>query len=56
MLFVNDNGEVVEATAKIRLLYWGGLLPTQRPWTLGLDLFINNQSFYPYAGHLDNPL
>ena len=55
MLFVNDNGEVVEATAKIRLLYWGGLLPTQRPWTLGLDLFINNQSFYPYAGHLDNP-
>jgi hypothetical protein len=55
MLFVNDNGEVVEATAKIRLLYWGGLLPTQKPWTLGLDLFINNQSFYPYAGHLDNP-
>jgi hypothetical protein len=55
MLFVNDNGEVVEATAKIRLLYWGGLLPTQKPWTLGLDLLINNQSFYPYAGHLDNP-
>jgi hypothetical protein len=55
MLFVDDNGKVTEATAKIRLLYWGGLLPTQRPWRLGLDLFINNQSFYPYAGHLDNP-
>jgi hypothetical protein len=55
MLFVNENGQVTEATAKIRLLYWGGLLPTQKPWTLGLDLFINNQSFYPYAGHLDNP-
>lgn len=55
MLFVDDNGKVTEATAKIRLLYWGGLLPTQKPWRLGLDLFINNQSFYPYAGHLDNP-
>jgi hypothetical protein len=55
MLFVNDNGEVVEATAKIRLLYWGGLLPTQRPWRLGLDLVINEKTQYPYAGHLDNP-
>ena len=55
MLFVDDNGKVTEATAKIRLLYYGGLLPTQKPWRLGLDLFINNQSFYPYAGHLDNP-
>ena len=55
MLFVNENGQVTEATAKIRLLYWGGLLPTQKPWRFGLDLFINNQSFYPYAGHLDNP-
>jgi hypothetical protein len=55
MLFVNENGQVTEATAKIRLLYWGGLLATQKPWRLGLDLFINDQSFYPYAGHLDNP-
>jgi len=55
MLFVNENGQVTEATAKIRLLYWGGLLPTQKPWRLGLDLFINERSAYPYAGHLDNP-
>ena len=55
MLFVDDNGKVVEATAKIRLLYYGGLLPTQKPWRLGLDLFINDKTSYPYAGHLDNP-
>ena len=55
MLFVNDNGEVVEATAKIRLLYYGGLLPTQKPWVLGQNLIPDFKITYPYAGHLDNP-
>ena len=51
MLFVNENGDVVEATAKIRLLYYGGLLPTQKSWAFESSL----KTSYPYAGHLDNP-
>jgi len=51
MLFVNENGQVTEATAKIRLLYWGGLLPTQKSWAFESSL----KTSYPYAGHLDNP-
>jgi hypothetical protein len=51
MLFVNENGQVTEATAKIRLLYWGGLLATQKSWAFESSL----KTSYPYAGHLDNP-
>jgi hypothetical protein len=51
MLFVNENGQVTDATAKIRLLYWGGLLPTQKSWAFESSL----KTSYPYAGHLDNP-
>ena len=56
MMFVNQEGQVVEATSKIRLLYWGGLLDTQKKWSLGVPFF-GGTSFdkYPYAGHLDNP-
>lgn len=49
--FVNQNGEKADATAKIRLLYWGGTLATQKQWVLSGAL----QNTYPYAGHLDNP-
>ncbi len=49
--FVNDNNEQAEATAKIRLLYWGGLLATNNIWGFEGDL----KTTYPYAGHLDNP-
>tara|TARA_B110000879_G_scaffold127297_1_gene167780 strand:- start:3711 stop:6713 length:3003 start_codon:yes stop_codon:yes gene_type:complete len=57
MQFVNENNQQVEATAKIRLLYWGGLLSTQKVWHLENPKAspTNIQTSYPYAGHLDNP-
>lgn len=56
MIFVNQEGEKVEATSKIRLLYWGGLLDTQKTWFIGVPFFGGaSYSSYPYAGHLDNP-
>ncbi|NDG54003.1 MAG: hypothetical protein EBY39_13445, partial [Flavobacteriia bacterium] len=56
MMFINENNERVEATAKIRLLYWGGLLDNQKTWYYGVPFFGGTpQTQYPYAGHLDNP-
>ena len=57
MQFVDANNQQVEATAKIRLLYWGGLLSTQKSWYLDSPSISpsNKQTSYPYAGHLDNP-
>ena len=56
MRFVNENNEQVEATAKIRLLYGGGLLSTQKTWLLNIPGFGGAAyTEYPYAGHLDNP-
>ena len=51
MKFVNQNNEESSATAKIRLLYYGGLLNTQAKWFLESA----QKTQYPYAGHLDNP-
>ena len=54
--FVDKDNKPAKATAKIRLLYWGGLLDTQKRWSLGLSLFGGTSyTQYPYAGHLDNP-
>ena len=50
--FEDENGNKVRTVGKIRLLYWGGLLPTAKSWTLG---YLNFKTSYPYAGHLDNP-
>ena len=56
MQFVDKDDKPAKATAKIRLLYWGGLLDTQKTWYLGLPLFGGTSyTQYPYAGHLDNP-
>ena len=57
MQFVDANNQQVEATAKIRLLYWGGLLSSQKSWYLDSPSLSpsNKQTSYPYAGHLDNP-
>lgn len=57
MQFVDANNQQVEATAKIRLLYWGGLLSSQKSWYLDSPSISpsNKQTSYPYAGHLDNP-
>ena len=54
--FVDKDNKPAKATAKIRLLYWGGLLDTQKRWSLGVP-FLGGTSYtqYPYAGHLDNP-
>ena len=53
IIFVDKEGNTTQANAKIRLLYWGGLLPTANKWTL--NYYPNTYSTYPYAGHLDNP-
>ena len=50
--FEDDNGNKVRTVGKIRLLYWGGLLPTAKFWVLES---LNFKTSYPYAGHLDNP-
>jgi hypothetical protein len=51
MRFVNEQNQQVDATAKIRLLYWGGLLDPKDAWSFAGALHLT----YPYAGHLDNP-
>jgi len=51
MQFVDRDNKPSDATAKIRLLYWGGLLTTQKPYGFAGIL----KTDYPYAGHLDNP-
>ena len=53
MRFVDKDNNPAQATAKIRLLYWGGLLDTQKTWYI--DHFGSGYTQYPYAGHLDNP-
>jgi hypothetical protein len=57
--FQDDNGNKTSGEGKIRLLYWGGTLPTSEFWffrfTTGVGVGANTFTFYPYAGHLDNP-
>lgn len=44
---------------RIRILYWGGELSTNSPWTWryfdGTANVVESKTTYPYAGHLDNP-
>ena len=49
--FVDKDNRPADAMAKVRLLYWGGLLSTQKPYGFAGIL----KTDYPYAGHLDNP-
>lgn len=61
---IQDGAQQTEHN--IRVLYWGGLLPSSPPWIFRYrqsqgqnqpPTTINVlQSFYPYAGHWDNPL
>jgi len=51
MRFVNEQNQQVDATSKIRLLYWGRLLDPKDAWSFAGALHLT----YPYAGHLDNP-
>tara|TARA_R110000803_G_scaffold102434_1_gene170514 strand:- start:72 stop:2939 length:2868 start_codon:yes stop_codon:yes gene_type:complete len=57
--FEDDNGNKTSGESKIRLLYWGGTLPTSEFWifrfTTGVGVGANTFLYYPYAGHLDNP-
>lgn len=56
--------EVKETETNIRILYYGGLLPSNPVWTFrynqqtqnGTQIITVNQSQYPYAGHWNNPL
>jgi hypothetical protein len=57
--FEDDNGNKTSGEGKIRLLYWGGTLPTSEFWffrfTTAVGVGASTFTFYPYAGHLDNP-
>ena len=57
--FEDDNGNKKNGESKIRLLYWGGTLPTSEFWffrfTTAVGVGANTFLLYPYAGHLDNP-
>lgn len=57
--FEDDNGNKTSGESKIRLLYWGGNLPTSEFWffrfTTGVGVGASTFLNYPYAGHLDNP-
>tara|TARA_R110001632_G_scaffold146228_1_gene263182 strand:- start:3111 stop:6137 length:3027 start_codon:yes stop_codon:yes gene_type:complete len=55
IIFLDKEGKTTQANAKIRLLYWGGLLPTANYWNLGSNPSYQNYPNYPYAGHLDSP-
>jgi hypothetical protein len=66
-IYAEDIQEGIEQTEhNIRVLYWGGLLPSSPQWVFRYQqqqgqnqpsIAINTlQAFYPYAGHWDNPL
>jgi hypothetical protein len=48
--FQKDNGEKIDGSGNIRILYWGGTL-SNTGWFLNSTI----KTIYPYAGHLDNP-
>jgi hypothetical protein len=53
LTFIDQDNQVKQGKSKIRILYWGGLLPCKR-WFLKSTL-LTSKTTYPYAGHLDNP-
>ncbi|MDB4414560.1 hypothetical protein N9265_00855 [bacterium] len=55
IIFLDKEGKTTQANAKIRLLYWGGVLGTDVSWNLGSNPSYQNYPVFPYAGHLDNP-
>mgnify|MGYP003671666936 FL=1 len=55
IIFVDKEGQTTQSNAKIRLLYWGGVLGTVNSWNLGSNPLYQNYPIFPYAGHLDNP-
>lgn len=58
-----DDG-IQETETNIRILYWGGLLPSNPQWVFkyvqqtqnGSQIINVPQSFYPYAGHWNHPI
>lgn len=59
MRFVDQNDAIKQGTAKIRILYWGGLKSCNTWYFRGneTDALSTSsvKSEYPYAGHLDDP-
>lgn len=59
-IYSEDIDEGIQQTDhNIRLLYWGGLLPSSPQWGfLYTDptATVALQDFYPYAGHWNNPI
>jgi len=61
-IYAEDVEDGIEQTDhNIRILYWGGLIPSQPQWNFryiqeGLGAVDVLQHFYPYAGHWNNPI
>lgn len=60
MRFMSDDGELEDAKAKPRILYYGGLVDCNE-WGIADDTrrsrsAVNLYYQYPYAGHLDDPI
>lgn len=53
-----DGTNVKSGQTKLRILYWGGMLPCST-WLLYTNAIVSggasSKTSYPYAGHLDNP-
>lgn len=55
MRYYDSSGNLVQQGSNIRILYYGGLLPTASAFSLDDGNVLYPQYYYPYAGHLDNP-
>lgn len=51
----NDNLIISPIGAKIRILYYGGVLSANGSWTYQSISGDSTETTYPYAGHLDHP-
>ena len=61
-IYAKDNANVItKKTGKLRILYYGGLISCQTPWThfyfepAKVHNYVN-YTVYPYAGMLDHPV
>tara|TARA_R110000868_G_scaffold118683_4_gene314649 strand:+ start:775 stop:3006 length:2232 start_codon:yes stop_codon:yes gene_type:complete len=51
----DNNGVITKKTGKLRILYYGGLVPCYIAWKHADGNTYFNYFFYPYAGMLDHP-
>jgi hypothetical protein len=51
---LDANGTIKPTQSNIRLLYWGGLKPTNNAWQHIATSGTTSRNDFPYAGHLDD--